>query len=180
MSRRQAVAAAKNTKLEITGNPRDLGELQYNVLLHVTERRYEEALRVLTNYQKGRSAGPYVKRTGPIFHHAEELIHAIETKKNFPSMNTLTQNKQEEIHQRILENWEDLKICLRRLKTIEKEMATEDARSSIWVIKALLFSFIVTMTVFVLGEGFRSFGGSFLGFMKDTFQLGADSISFLF
>ena len=54
-------------------------------------------------------------------------------------MATLTQNKQEEIHTKTLENWEDLRICLRRLKTIERDMATEDARSSIWVVKSILF-----------------------------------------
>lgn len=177
---RQHSGAAKSLNLEIAGSARDLGELQYSVLLCVTEKRYDEAVRMLNAYEKSKASGPYKKRTSPIFHHAEELIHAIETKKNFPSMNNLTQNKQEEIHQKTLENWEDLKICLRRLRTIEKDMSTEDARSSIWVIKAIIFSFVVSLTVFIISEGFRSFGGSFLSFMKDTFQLGADSVSFLF
>lgn len=173
-------SAAKNLSLQVNGTARDLGELQYNVLLCVTEKRYEDATKLLTNYQKMKSTGPYDRRTLPIFQHAEELVHAIETKKNFPNMTALTQGKQEEIHQKTLENWEDLKICLRRLRTIERDMSTEDARSSIWVIKAVIFSFVVSLTVFVLSEGFRSFGGSFLSFMKDTFQVGVDSVSFLF
>jgi hypothetical protein len=171
----------RNFNLELTGTARDLGELQYNILLCVTEKHYEEGVKILLEYQKKRAnSKPYVRRTGPIFHHAEELIRAIETKKNFPNIGTMTQTKQEEVHQKVLENWEDLKICLRRLRAIEKEMATEDARSSIWVVKALLFSFMVSMFVFVVSEGFRSFGGSFISFMHDTFDLGSNALSGLF
>jgi len=171
----------RNFNLEVVGSARDLGELQYNVLLCVSEKRYDEAAKLLSAYLKGKSnSKPYLRRTQQIFRHAEELIHAIETKKSFPNMATLTQSKQEEVHQKSLENWEDLRICLRRLKTIEKDMATEDARSSIWVIKAILFSFMVTLSVFIINEGFRSFGGSFLSFMKETFQLASDTLGNLF
>jgi hypothetical protein len=163
--------------LEVVGSARDLGELQYNVLLCVSEKRYEEAVKLLDAYLKSRvSSKPFLRRTQQIFRHAEELIHAIETKKNFPNMSSLTQSKQEEVHQKSLENWEDLRICLRRLKTIEKDMATEDARSSIWVVKAVLFSFMVILSVFIISEGFRSFGGSFIVFMRETFQLASDTL----
>jgi hypothetical protein len=137
-------------------------------------------MKLLVNYREVRSTSKiYVKRTETIFTHAEELVRAIETKKNFPNMSTLTQSKQEEIHHRTLENWEDLKICLRRIRTIERDMATEDARSSIWVIKAIIFSFVVTLTVFIISEGFRFFGGSLTQFMNDTFQLANDTFNHL-
>ena len=179
MARGQSVT--KSEALEVRGSTKDLGDLQYNVLLCISEKRYQDGLKYLSNYQKAKaSSKPYGKRTQPIFHHAEELVRAIETKKNMPNFATLPQSKQEEIHHKTLENWEDLKICLRRIRAIERDMATEDARSSIWVVKAIIFSFVVCITVFIISEGFRFFGGSFVEFMHDTFKLGTDTINNLF
>jgi hypothetical protein len=173
--------SARKFELRVPGSSRDLGELQYNVLLCISEKHYSEAFNLLTSYQAAKSGAKiYAKRTDALYKHAGELVNAIETKKSVPQLASLAQSKQEEIHQKALENWEDLKICLRRLKSIEHDMAVADARSSIWVFKAFIFSFMIIMTVFIVNEGFRSFGASFLGFMRETFQLIIDSTNTLF
>lgn len=158
--------------LEVSGSAKDLGELQYSVLLSVSENRFPDALELLEKYQDMKSSYPqYNRRTEHLFKHAAELINAIEAKKNFPNIHALAHSKQEEIHQKALENWEDLKLSLRRLRTIERDMALSDARSSVWVVKAILFSFIVIISVFVVNEAFRSFGKSFTMFLDETVKL---------
>jgi hypothetical protein len=160
--------AARKIDFEVGGSEKDLGQLQFRVLTAVVEKRYQDAITILTEYKKMKSSYPqYSKRTDPLFNHAEELVNAINAKKNFPNLTSLAQSKQEEINQKARENLEDLKATMRRIKGIERDMAAADARSSIWVIWSILFSFTLIITVFVLKEAFRSFGGSFTVFIEN-------------
>jgi hypothetical protein len=172
---------AKKFDLEVQGTAQELGEFQFGVLANVASRRYSEAIRNLQNYKIGKGTHPvYVRKTENLFKRGEDLINAIEAKKNFPNLTALSQNKQEEIHQKALENFEDLKIVLRRIRTIERDIAIEDARSSIWVIKALLFSFSVILGVWFINEIFLSFGRSFPSFLDGLVKLIMSSLDHLF
>jgi hypothetical protein len=164
--------AARSYELEVGGSAKDLGQLQHSVLTAVVEKRFQDAVAILTEYRKMKASYPqYSRRTDPLFVHAEELINAINAKKNFPNMTSLAQSKQEEINQKARENMEDLKATMRRIKGIERDMAAADARSSIWVIWSLIFSFVSILSVFVINEAFRSFGKSFTTFMESLAKL---------
>jgi hypothetical protein len=180
MARKES-GAAKKFDLEVIGSAKELGEFQFGVLMSVSEKKYTEAINFLKKYQERKShESVYRKKTEGIFKYAEELIHAIEAKKNFPNLTALAQAKQEEIHQKAMENWESLKVSMRRLKTIESDLAIADARSSIWVIKSLLFSFVVILSTWVINEICRSFGRSFGHIMDGLVHLIQDTFNNLF
>jgi hypothetical protein len=162
---------ARKYDLEV-GHPKDLGIFQHAVLLAVSDGRYEDALVTLADYQKRKSAYPtYAKKTERLFEHSQELVSAIKAKKTFPNLTSLAQSKQEEIHQKARENWEDLKASLRRIKSIEADLALQDARSSIWVIRALLISMMIFLGAFVINEAFRSFGRSLPLVLNDIVKM---------
>lgn len=159
----------KKYALEVVGTPKELGEVQFAALVYVSQGKYDEAKKTLEAFRKSKGSYPqYAKKTDRLFEHCNELIEAIKIKKSFPNLLALAQSKQEEIHAKALEHWEDLKLSLRRIRTIEKDLLLEDARSSIYVVKAVIFSTMTLLLVFILNETFRTFGKSFGNFIEDT------------
>jgi hypothetical protein len=159
---------------ELVGNANQMGQLQYSVLECVAQGKYDEGAKILIDYRKRKATYPtYEKKTERLFEHCKELIEAIRAKKTFPNLQSLAQSKQEEIHQKARENWEDLKVSLRRIKSIEQDLALSDSKSSVWVIRAMIFSTFMILGTFVLQELFRSFGTSghmFLEVIVKTFS----------
>ncbi|MCC6277389.1 MAG: hypothetical protein IT289_05690 [Oligoflexia bacterium] len=172
MGAKKEKLAEERHQFEVHGTERDLGVLQYSVLEMVSLSKYDDAARILAEYRKSKSKYPtYEIKTGRLFDHCGELIEAIRAKKTFPNLQNLAQTKQEEIHQKAKENWEDLRVSLRRLRTMENEMAVADSRSSVWVIRALIFSAFMILGTFVIQEAFRSFGMSFSFFIDEIIRV---------
>lgn len=152
---------AQKFAFEFVGSEKELGQLQYSVLENIAQGKYDDGAKILLEYRKKKSTYPtYENRTGRLFEHCNELIEAIRAKKTFPNLQSLAQSKQEEIHQKARENWEDLRVSLRRLRSIENDLAVQDSRSSVWVIRALMFSTFMILGTYVMKETFRSFGMS--------------------
>jgi hypothetical protein len=146
-------------ELIVGGTEAHLGSLQHQILTLVSEKKYEDAVAGLKAYKEMKKYYPgYAKRTDRLFVHAEELIGAIKNIKTLPNLATLSQNRQEEIMLRAKEHWEELKVCLRRLKTIEKDLELQDARSTVWVLKALALSAMIVLGAFIAREAFYSVG----------------------
>lgn len=161
-------SAEKRFELMLEGAVYDLGSLQHKVLTSVVEKNYDEALSTLKGYRERKSFyQSYVKKTGKIFDHAENLIHSIKIKKNFPNLQGLNQKKQEELAQKTKEHWEELRIVLRRLNTIEKDMEVEDARSTVLVVRALMVATMIILCAFIINEAVLSFGITFKMLMTD-------------
>ncbi len=158
--------------LEVGGSSKELGELQFNVLTFVSAKEYDNAVTYLEEFSKKKSAYPqYQRKTERLFEHAAGLVRAIETKIGFPNLGGLAQSKQDEIHQKTLENWEDLKLSLRRIRTVERDLLVEDAKSSIYVVRAILFSIVFLLVVFTVKEAYRNFGKSFISFYKESEEM---------
>jgi hypothetical protein len=155
--------------LDVGGSVQELGEAPYNVLTLVSNSRYDDALKYLQSYIDKKTAYPdFKKKTDRLYTHCEELIHAIQAKKNFPQSGNLAPGKMDELQRKVTENWEDLKITMRRLRTIEKELALADLRSSVWVVKALMIAVIAVMVVFVVSEAYRTMGRPTEGIAEDV------------
>lgn len=169
---RQADNSAKKYELQVIGSSKELGDLQHEVLTAVSSKHYEEAVQTLEDYREKKKFYPqYVQKTRRLFEHAEELIEAIKAKKTFPNMSSLGQSQQEELHQKAREHWEDLKVSLRRLRSIEKDLAIADARSSVWVIRAVVFSTMIILFVILANEALRSMGKPFWLLVDDIVKL---------
>lgn len=109
---------ARKFDLEINGTIKDLGEMPYRILHAISQNRYDDAIHVMRSHQQEHNSYPlYVEKVGKLFDHCEELIKAIKAKKTFPGLSSLPQNNQEEIHQKCLENWDELKLTLRRIRS---------------------------------------------------------------
>jgi hypothetical protein len=161
--------ASQLRKLEMGSSLKVLGDNQFKILTLVCEQHYDQAVAEIKSFQKLKSNYPkYKEKTARLFEHAEGLVKAIETKLNFPNLSNLPPSKQDEIYQKINENWDDLKLSLRRVKTIESDFMVQDARSSIYVVRAILFSFIFLLVVFLLKEFTHSFGGNMAHFWSES------------
>ncbi|MDZ4678277.1 MAG: hypothetical protein SGI74_12300 [Oligoflexia bacterium] len=168
-----AKAQSTEQKYEfVVGTYAEIGVFQHEALSAVAEGRYEDAVVKISEYQKRKAHVVMHKaKTERLFDHARELISAIKAKKTFPNLTSPPQSKQDEIQQKAHENWNDLKATLRRVKAIEAEISLQDARSSIWVIRALILSTMVILGCFIINEAFRSFGKSFSVVLDDMIKL---------
>lgn len=158
----------KKFDLVLDGVVYDLGSLQHKILTAIVEKNYDDALKILKDYRDAKTKYPtYALKTGKIFDHAENLIQSIKIKKNFPNLAGLNQKKLEELAQKTKEHWEELRIVLRRLNTIEKEMEMEDARSTVLVVRAIMVATFLIFSALLINEAALSFGISFKMLVSD-------------
>jgi len=148
----------KRYELTLKEDTRELGEFAYKVLMNVAEYRWDEALRFMSEYRASKTHPVYVKRTARLFEHCEELILAIKSKKTFPNLGSLAQNKQEELHEKARMHWEELRASFRRLRMIERQIALEDARSTVWVVKTFTGVVFIFLTIMLIWEATRNLG----------------------
>ena len=120
----------------------DLGRvdgLRYTILSLVVDGRYNAACKELETYVE-------VKTEYKVFQHraqkyirfCQDVIRAIETKRNFPGLAAMSLSKQQEIYDRVIIHFDELKKSLQRIERIEREYKLSDVRSTMWVVRVLL------------------------------------------
>jgi hypothetical protein len=133
---------------------RDLGQvdsLRSAVLSLVVGENYDRAKEELLAYVELKSAFPaFQDRAQRYMQHCVELIQAIQTKRNFPGLTTLSLAKQQEIHEKVLEHFEDLKQHLKQIEKMEREQKLADVRSTVWVLRMLCCCAFVLLAVGLL------------------------------
>lgn len=99
---------------------------------------YEAAKESLFSYIRRRTDFPDFQTRAEIYaRHCAELIDAINTKRNFQGFGALSLTKQQDIHERVLGHFEELKSTLRRIEKLERDHRRMDSRSTIWVLRAI-------------------------------------------
>jgi len=130
---------------------KDLGRmdsLRASILSLVVSENYPRASEEMVAYVDLKTNFPgFQFRVQRLVQHCSELIQAIQTKRNFPGLAALSLAKQQEIHEKVLEHFEDLKQHLRQIEKIEREYKLEDVRSTVWVVKALSTSVAAILLV---------------------------------
>jgi hypothetical protein len=132
---------------------RDVGRmdsLRTSILGMVVAENYARAKEEMEAYVTFKDAYPvFQERAARYVQHCAELIQAIDTKRNFPGLATLSLAKQQEIHEKVLRHFEDLKQYLRQVEKLERESKLDDVRSTVWVMRALCYATVlVLMTAF--------------------------------
>jgi hypothetical protein len=61
-------------------------------------------------------------------------------------------SKQQELFDRAMEHFEDLKVTLRKVEQVDREVRLDDVRSTVWVVKAVIYSFFALVAVGILIE----------------------------
>lgn len=143
-----------------------IDSLRNSILSYVVNENYEIAIRALESYVEDRGAYPeFQERAERFVRHCQELIEAVKTKRNFPGYASLTLSKQQELHDRVLDHFKELKYALRHMEKIEREVKIIDLRSTVWVLR----SFVVTVGVIYSAAFFIDLrAGFFNAFINTT------------
>jgi hypothetical protein len=128
-------------------------ELKRNVLVLVTDGKYDEAIAALNNFLLIKSEYPNFKqKTERFVKHCIDLINAIRAKKNFPGFGMLTRSKQQEIGDKIADHYNELQFSLSRVGVILQQIKREDVRSTLWLFRALVYAGWLLMIIALIVE----------------------------
>lgn len=128
-------------KLEEHKGSLKFDSLRQTILDYVVSGQYDVAKRELKSYVLSKEEYPhFIFRASRYNQHCADLISAIETKRNFPGVAALSLSKQQELHEKVLSHFEELKAVLKQIETLEKDQKLVDVRSTVWVVKALFNS----------------------------------------
>lgn len=115
--------------------------LRSTILSRVASENYDGAVEDLKAYIDSKEDYPQFKsRAERYLNYAVDLVNAVKAKRSFPGMQHLSMSKQQELFDRAMEHFEDLKVTLKKVEMIEHEVRLEDVRSTVWVIKAMVYS----------------------------------------
>lgn len=146
--------------------------LRSTILSFVAKDKFDVAVRELRYYQQYKSdISVFHERTERYFDHCEELILAVKAKKGFPNIEALPMAKRQEIFERIQQHFDELQNILRRIEQIENDIKVQDARSTVWVIQALIVSSMVVTIWAVAVETSKTMGMSFTVMFDDVSTL---------
>ncbi len=150
-----------------------IDSLRGTVLRQVVGEQYDTAKMTMDSYIDSKSAYPeFQDRARRFAQHCSDLIDAIETKRNFPGYASLTLSKQQELHERVMSHFDELKQSLKHIEGVERDVKIVDLRSTVWVLRSLI---VTTTAVYVaafvvdLRAGFLSSFVATTDFYIETF-----------
>lgn len=127
--------------------------LRGTILAHVSSENYQGAIDDLKSYVDSRHEYPQFRaRSDRYLSYAVDLVNAIKAKRSFPGMQHLSMSKQQELYDRAMEHFEDLKVTLKKVEQIEREVKLDDVRSTVWVVKASIYSIFAMLILAFLIE----------------------------
>jgi hypothetical protein len=134
------------------GNP---NSLRYSILSRVSAENYDKAISELKEYVESKHEYPgFIERSERYVSYSIDLINAVKAKRSFPGLQYLAMGKQQELFDKALEHFEDLKFSLRKIESIEREVRLEDVRSTVWVLKTVMLCAFVLVLVGLIREIF--------------------------
>jgi hypothetical protein len=159
----------------------DLGRvdsLRSGILALVVAENYDRARDEMVAYIDLKSSFPlFQERSRRYVQHCSELIQAIQTKRNFPGLGTLSMSKQQEIHEKVLEHFEELRSHLKQVERLEREAKLTDVRSTVWVVRMM---FIGVVSIFTTALVMDMRHGLFLDLWTVGDQLLDQGINWIF
>lgn len=133
-----------NAWLEVSVDKTELGRpdsFRYIVLILVLDERYEQALEELKKFSETPSEYPnFHERIEKFLKHAADLVYAIKAKRSFPGILSLTRAKQQELREKFKMHFKELQYVLRIIEKIHTDLRVEDARSTIYVVRAVWYA----------------------------------------
>lgn len=134
-------------KLEENKGSHKIDSLRQAILDYVVGGKYETAKDELDAYVRSKRQYPqFIIRAERYKQHCVDLISAIDTKRNFPGIGTLSLSKQQELHEKVLDHFEELKHVLKQVEVLEKDQKLADVRSTVWVVKTFFNAVIFLMS----------------------------------
>jgi len=149
ISSTQALALVNETKklFDLNVEEGDFGthnSLRSRVLGLVANENYDSAIESLEEFKNKDSPYPaFRKRVDRIVGHCIDLCYAIKAKRNFPGLNSMTSAKQQELRNKFREHFDELVFYLKKIEKIEGDLRIEDARTTIYVVRALWIGLVI-------------------------------------
>lgn len=115
--------------------------LRRNVMAWVISEQYDRAIKELDSFlRKDFDFPEYTRRIKRYIHHCVDLVHAIRAKRRFPGMRSLTMAKQQELKDKFEQHFEELQWTMDRIERIHGELKLNDIRSTVIVVRAVVYS----------------------------------------
>lgn len=135
--------------------------LRRAVLTLVGEERYESAVEELRTCIDSKPEYPQFKvRCERYVDYAVGLVNGIKAKRSFPGVQMLAMAKQQELYERAMSHFNDLRVTLKKIEQIDHEVRLEDIRSTVWVVKAVVYSITAVLALAFLIEISRGVMGA--------------------
>ena len=133
--------------------------LRNTILGAIAGEHYDRAVQDIDDYVESKSAFPeYRVRTARYVAQCKELIRAIQAKRGLPGVENLTMSKQQALSDKAMEHFEQLKLMLAKMEALYVEVKMDDVRSTVWVLKAIVYC---TFALLVLGVSMELTRGVF-------------------
>jgi hypothetical protein len=130
-----------------------VGTVRHTILTYVATEGYAKATEELNAYILSKAAFPQFEgRVERYVSYANDLINGIKAKRSFPGFQHLSMSKQQDLSDRAMDHFEDLKVTLRKIESIEKEIRLEDMRSTVLVVKAVMYCCLAMLVISFLKE----------------------------
>ena len=127
----------------LAASVKDVGQVdtvRHTILTQVASENYERAIEELRRYVESRGEYPQFKaRAERYITYSIDLINAIKAKRSFPGLQHLAMSKQQELFDKAMAHFDDLKVTLRKVEQIDREVKLEDVRSTVLVVRALIY-----------------------------------------
>jgi hypothetical protein len=152
LERERAVKTMRDLRHKLkTVSEKDLGRsgsLRRVVLGLVVSENYPRAKEEVQLYVDVRVDFPrFQNRVQKYIKHAVDLVQAIQTKRNFPGLGSLALSKQQEINERVLTHFEELKQTLKRIERAERESKLSDLRGTSIIVTTIAHCLILLLIV---------------------------------
>lgn len=145
--------SAQPRRLEIAPNDIRAEQVTHSILKHVTQEDYPKAIEQLKAFLELRPEYPQFKvRSERYITYGIDLINGIKAKRNLAGVKQLASAKQQELYDKALDHFADLRKTLKKVERIEQEVKLEDIRSTIWVVKALGYCTFAILLLFFFIE----------------------------
>ncbi|MCB0394774.1 MAG: hypothetical protein KDD25_09450, partial [Bdellovibrionales bacterium] len=159
----------RDLQSRISGLAYGLGQ---TILMLVSQNNFDLAIKELEGLKKTHSKLPILyKKSGRYIDHCVELVSAIKMKKSFPNLRLLPVSKQEEMRDRVIYHFEDLKRSLKQIEKLEASIRLSDSRSTLWVIRSFAISVFAVVAWAIAIEAYRSMGKPSQVLMEDLTKL---------
>jgi hypothetical protein len=98
----------------------DIGTMRHTVITLVASENYQKAISEIEKYIESKSDFPqFQEKTRRYVQYAIDLINATKAKRSFPGLQYLAMSKQQELFDRAMDHFDDLKLTIKKVEKIE-------------------------------------------------------------
>lgn len=140
-------------KLESSVKTSKLDSLRQAILNFVVTGSYDTARKELQLYIDSKRSFPnFQQRATKYTKHCTDLITAIESKRSLPNIAAMPLAQQQDLLERILNHFDELKRHLKQIERMEREAKLDDLRSTVWPLRTLSLCIFFIFTVAFIVE----------------------------